>query len=158
MSSENQVCEWCGDWIRGNAWFFNLSDGEYGYFCGNRCCNDASANGYYGSKHSSCFVTTAVCEANGLDGGCAELNALRAFRDRHMTTDQNRRSLLMRYYEVAPRIVESLDQSPERDSIYKSLLEDHIRPAVRAATDKQDTEAEKIYTDMMHWLEETIGI
>ena len=113
MSEENNVCEWCGDWILGGNHYFNLSDGEYGYFCSRRCASDAGNNGYYGSKHSDCFITTAVCEAHGLGPDCKQLQALREFRDRHMATSHEKRDLLMHYYDIAPGVVSEINASSE---------------------------------------------
>lgn len=64
-------------------------------------------------KSSSCFITTAVCESEGLPDDCETLTVLRKFRDEYMLTDSERAKWVAHYYDIAPGIVDRLDALPD---------------------------------------------
>jgi hypothetical protein len=97
-----------------------------------------------------CFITTAVCEADGLADDCDELETLRKFRDEFMEATANGRELVKVYYFYAPIIVGKLEtlRRDLRDAIYLVFREFFIRPAVAAVKDGRNSDAERIYTDL----------
>jgi len=100
----------------------------------------------------NCFITTAMCAELGLPDDCRELTALRAFRDRHMTTTSDRLGMLARYYQDSPAVVGKLQAHPHRSTIYAELREKFIGPAVQAAESENDLLAEQIYVEGMRWV------
>ena len=56
-------------------------------------------------KRWLCFITTAVCEAEGKPDDCAELTAFRRFRDGWLSQQPDGPALIEEYYEIAPAIV-----------------------------------------------------
>ena len=59
-------------------------------------------------KSRLCYLTTAVCAAEGKADDCAELTALRSFRDGWLK-DNGGQALIDRYYDMAPTMVTLLD-------------------------------------------------
>lgn len=100
----------------------------------------------------NCFITTAVCVDLGLPDDCHELTTLRAFRDRHMTSNAQRLGMLARYYDESPSIVAKIQAHPQRSTIYAELREKFIAPAVRAAESGNDLLAEMTYVEGMRWV------
>ena len=73
------------------------------------CSGPGVGPGSGGGNGGGCFLTEAVVEHRGLetDDG-PTLTALRAFRDGYMQETPERRALVERYYEIAPRIVAAI--------------------------------------------------
>lgn len=55
-------------------------------------------------KKSDCFLTTAASVHKGLAGDCRELQTLRRFRDGYRCESPDRRAMVARYYELAPKL------------------------------------------------------
>ncbi len=78
-------------------------------------------NSGYSSGSSGCFLTSACVEYLGKDDDCAELTALRKFRDSYMKSTEEGKKLVEEYYSVAPKIVESINASGKKDEYYKYI-------------------------------------
>ncbi len=92
-----------------------------------------------------CYLTTATCQTMGLPDHCEALNTLRGFRDDIlMQTPQGCRDV-DQYYQVAPRIVEAIDQHPDAASIYQAIYHQTVRPSVEAIKRGQHQSAYEIY-------------
>ena len=103
-----------------------------------------------GGGNGGCFLTEAVVGHRGLetDDG-PTLTALRAFRDGYMQETPERRALVARYYEIAPRIVAAI---PAGHSEWVWIGE-RVDVAA-AAIDAGDRDmAFGIYVDMVRHLE-----
>lgn len=74
-----------------------------------------------GGLFGGCFITTAVCKAQGLSDNCGKLQALRAFRDEYLLTSEEGKKLVKEYYRIAPKIVALLDAMPNAASHYNYL-------------------------------------
>ena len=62
-----------------------------------------------GGDGGGCFLTEAVVGARGIEADDGPtLTALRSFRDGYMQRTPERRALVARYYEIAPRIVAAI--------------------------------------------------
>ena len=48
---------------------------------------------------------------------------MRAFRDNYMRKTEEGKALVDEYYDVAPKIVEAIDASPDRDKYYQYINE-----------------------------------
>lgn len=81
-----------------------------------------------------CFITTAVCEFQGLNDDCDTLQILRKFRDEFMLTNENGKTLVEQYYREAPAIVNAIDRKENVDAIYQLMLDVYINPCVTLIT------------------------
>ena len=85
-------------------------------------------------KGSGCFITTAACAYRGLPDNCAELQALRDFRDNELMLTQRGSKLVSEYYRIAPDIVGNLKKE-DFDLIWTSVERclHHIRNSEKEA-------------------------
>ncbi len=67
-------------------------------------------------KDSNCFLTTACVNYAGLADDCHELTTLRAFRDGYVASLAHGPAKLAEYYEVAPVLVQKIEQGENRDA------------------------------------------
>lgn len=81
------------------------------------------------SSGSGCYLTTACMQhyADKFDDNCYELFILRWFRDTLVT-----KSDIKHYYEIAPAIVEKLNELPDSTQIYNYIYENVISACVNA--------------------------
>ena len=70
------------------------------------------------SSGGKCYITTACCEHKGLDDDCDLLETLRNYRDNYMLTTLEGAKLVTEYYDVAPRIVELINDHERKDELY----------------------------------------
>ena len=114
------------------------------------CSGPGVGPGAGGGDGGGCFLTEAVVGHRGLESDDGPtLTALRAFRDGYMQETAERRALVERYYEIAPRIVEAIPGSHED----WAWIGERVDVAV-AAIDAGDRDmAFGIYVDMVRHLE-----
>ena len=79
-----------------------------------------------GSKETtdtSCYLTTACMRnfKNNFDDQCYQLDILRWFRDKFVSNEDKDH-----YYEVAPIIVDEIENSSEKDQIYKYIYDNVV--------------------------------
>ncbi len=79
-------------------------------------------------KHGFCFVTTAVCEAEGKPDDCAELTAFRAFRDGWLSETEQGRRMIAEYYELAPAVVAAMRYGDDEAARCAELRRDWLAP------------------------------
>ena len=79
-----------------------------------------------------CFITTAVCEAEGKPDDCAELTAFRAFRDGYLKAQPDGEALIEEYYRIAPTIVMCIDVCGDRAERYAAIREQYLQPCYDA--------------------------
>ncbi|MDE0410178.1 MAG: hypothetical protein OXN81_20225 [Alphaproteobacteria bacterium] len=77
------------------------------------------------------------------------LTALRAFRDGYMQETAERRALVARYYEMAPRIVAAIP----RDHADWAWIGERVDAAIAAIGAGEDERAFATYVDMVRRLE-----
>lgn len=95
-----------------------------------------------------CFITTAVCTAQGMDDNCDELVTLRKFRDTWLT--ENYPEEIQEYYEVAPPIVTAISSMGTAGArIWATVYKQYILPAVAAIEAGENEQAYEIYKDMV---------
>lgn len=82
-------------------------------------------------KHGFCFITTAVCEAEGKPDDCPELTAFRAFRDGWLSGTEEGRALVREYYELAPAIVAAMRYGDDEAAQCARLRRDWLDPCFR---------------------------
>lgn len=81
-------------------------------------------------KNSGCFITTAVCDSLNKSDDCYELTSFRRFRDNWLAAQVDGPVLIAEYYDVAPKIVESINMKDNRDEIYQQIWHDYLEPCL----------------------------
>ena len=103
-----------------------------------------------GGGDGGCFLTEAVVGAQGIESDDGPtLTALRAFRDGYMQQTPERRALVARYYEIAPRIVAAI---PRGHGDW-AWIGAQVDEAVAAIASGADDRAFAIYVAMVRRLE-----
>ena len=98
-----------------------------------------------------CFITTACCEALGLDDDCFELRTLRRYRDDVLANRPGGVADIAAYYELAPLILARLPHEARTETL-RSVYARYILPAALAARLELDTLAYKLYVRMIEEL------
>ena len=103
-----------------------------------------------GGGDGGCFLTEAVVSARGIEADDGPtLTALRSFRDGYMLQTPERRALVARYYEIAPRIVAAI---PRGHGDW-AWIGAQVDEAVAAIASGADDRAFAIYVAMVRRLE-----
>ncbi|MDE0048430.1 MAG: hypothetical protein OXO52_01490 [Rhodospirillales bacterium] len=122
------------------------SDGPGDGTCSGPGVGPGAGNGSGGG----CFLTEAVVGARGIEADDGPtLTALRTFRDGYMQRTPERRALVTRYYEIAPRIAQAI---PSGHAEW-SWIGGRIGAAVAAIAAGDDDRAFAIYVAMVRRLE-----
>lgn len=97
-----------------------------------------------------CFLTTACMRhyLNNFNDNCQELSVLRWFRDNFVAIED-----ISHYYEIAPLIVKTINESPNSLNIYKSIYEKVIVICVKAILIGNYEFAYNTYRDAIIYLE-----
>ena len=103
-------------------------------------------------KSGWCFITTAVCEYLGKPDDCFELTTLRDFRDNWLALQSGGKDDIRRYYEIAPRIVEKLAASEEKDYIYEKIRREYIEPCLEEISHGRNDACRERYRAMVDML------
>ena len=99
-----------------------------------------------------CYLTTA-CMKNlqeSFDDSCYELNILRWFRDNFVSKEDIRH-----YYEIAPSIVNAIDQEKNNDQFYKYIYDNVVSYCIKAIENGDYAKAYSRYKSSILSLEET---
>lgn len=106
-----------------------------------------------GSLFGDCFITTAVMLANGNeDDNAPELTAMRKLRDEFIIGVLGEQEIVDEYYEIAPMIVEAVNQRPDAQEIYLKLYHKYIQPAANAVINDDFVTAMGLYLDMIEFV------
>ncbi len=137
---DSEKCNRCGKDFRGFA-LFGKGDWVSSAFtkrwqchlCGakNQWTNNTCHGCDFKSNHSTssgCFITTATCISLNKGDNCSELNIFRYFRDSWLK--ENYKQQVVEYYEVAPQIVEKIEQELNSREIYQCIWEEHLAPCL----------------------------
>lgn len=89
---------------------------------------ESIAGGFRKKFLGLCFITTAICEAEGKPDDCEELTAFRAFRDGYLKSQPDGQSLIDEYYNIAPGIVRCIDLCSSRQETYAKLRRTYLTP------------------------------
>ena len=100
-----------------------------------------------------CFITTAVCEAEGKPDDCAELTAFRAFRDGYLKAQPDGEALIEEYYRIAPTIVMCIDVCGDRTERYAAIRAQYLQPCYDALQAGDLTGCKTKYVRMVRDLE-----
>lgn len=105
-----------------------------------------------------CFITSATCRAEGRPDDCAELTAIRRYRDEVLAKTDDGRALIDTYYRIAPTIVKRIDASDDREAIYDSIFENYIDPIYHLLLDDRGDDAKEMYITMVKKLAERYDV
>jgi hypothetical protein len=100
------------------------------------------------SSGGKCFISTAACEIMGLDDYGPVLQTLRDYRDGWMSETEEGRKLVEEYYEMAPKVVEALNNMENPIPLYANLYDNYIIKAKLEIDDKKYSEALITYKEM----------
>lgn len=91
------------------------------YYPDDSCNSWEEASDRLSSGSSSCFLTSACCEYRNLPDNCYELERLRQFRDTYIKKQEYGAELIKNYYDIAPEIIEAINQNPQKGDIYQNI-------------------------------------
>lgn len=103
------------------------------------------------SPPEGCFITSACCEALGLDDDCFELRALRRYRDGVLARRPRGAAAIAAYYALAPVILARIPREA-RGHVLRALYARYILPSAVAARLGFDGLAYRLYARMLHEL------
>jgi hypothetical protein len=96
-----------------------------------------------------CYLTTAACRSLSLADDCAELTALRWFRDHVLLASDDGRREVAEYYATAPAIVAAIDGPGNAGDVYRDVYRDRIAPAAAAVYRRDFPTAHAIFRDLV---------
>lgn len=114
---------------------------------------DSIANGFRKKRFGLCFITTAVCEAEGLGDDCAQLHDFRSFRDGYLRTCPDGAELINEYYDIAPGIVTCIDHCADREARYAAIRETYLDPCWQDLKQGRMEECKARYVQMVRDLQ-----
>ena len=97
----------------------------------------------------NCYITTATCAALGKPDDCYELTQFRAYRDRWLRKQPDGEALIREYYDTAPAVVTAINQTPERETIYRQLNETYLQPCLRYIEAGENEKCKALYIQMV---------
>ena len=103
-------------------------------------------------KRRLCYLTTAVCSAEGKADDCAELTALRGFRDGWLK-ENGGQELIDRYYELAPTLVTIMDHCENSGEVYARLRTQWIDPCLDLLSRGENRACKEKYVSMVEYLQ-----
>ncbi len=100
---------------------------------------------------NKCYFTSACTNYFGLPDNCSQLQILRNFRDVHLMKTENGKYLIALYYKVAPKIVDKIEQSKNKNVIYKHIF-NHINIVCHLISSNKFEAAITEYSKMVNFL------
>jgi hypothetical protein len=114
--------------------------------------SDSGGSESGGSSSSICFLSTACTAALGLPDDCLELRTLREFRDEYVAVMPRGAAELTAYYELAPRVVRTIDAAQDPVELYGKIYEFIVHPCVQLIEEGLLEAAFKLYKRRTHQL------
>ena len=100
------------------------------------------------SSSGGCFITTAAVQNLKAADDCEELELMRAFRDKYLTTSDIAQSLVLEYYKIAPEICRRIDGSDDSRSVYSYIWDNYILKSIQCIKNGNIPEAQLLYIKM----------
>ncbi|MBR2179740.1 MAG: hypothetical protein IJ862_05035 [Selenomonadaceae bacterium] len=113
-----------------------------------KCCREDNND----HKEEGCFITTAVCTHFGKIDDCYELTMFRHFRDHWLIHQSDGKSLIDEYYEIAPKIVDKINQLINANEVYQSIWQNHLKPCLKFIELGNNEKCKQLYCDMVNSL------
>ncbi len=109
-----------------------------------------SSSGYYSSSSSSLsFICSAACVALSKSLECDELEVLKKFREQEKRTNLYAVQLLKEYNIVGPKIVDLINNSPNKINIYQWIWTDYIVKTYLLVKESRYDEAVDLYVNLV---------
>ncbi len=108
-----------------------------------------------GFRRKLCYITTAVCEGLHKPQDCYELKVLRNYRDGYLASLEDGEALIEQYYDIAPTIVKRMSRRKDRETLYRGLYEEYIRPCIDLIEEGKNEECREKYQEMVGMLQNT---
>ncbi|VAV97315.1 hypothetical protein MNBD_ALPHA06-1298 [hydrothermal vent metagenome] len=105
---------------------------------------------------ADCYLTTACCDAIGLDDDCWELTQLRRFRDVELIKLPGGRREIKQYYQSAPAIVSKLLRRNNARTRLLRLYWQYILPSAILARIGANRLSRILYRSMLRHLADTV--
>jgi len=102
---------------------------------------------------AACFFTTAAVGTVGLSDDCWELQTLRAFRDGALAGTEAGRSLIVRYYDEAPRLVAGINARADARDVWLHAYRSYVLPCAVMAKMGLHDRAIRHYVRLFDYLE-----
>lgn len=96
---------------------------------------------------TGCFITTATLLSLDKDDNCYELQLARKFRDTFMK--EKYPELVQQYYQIAPQIVDAINNLPEKQIVYKEIWENYLKQFVVLIESSQFEATKTLYQKMV---------
>ncbi len=107
-----------------------------------------------GFRKKLCFITTAVCDSLGKGDDCEELNTFRRFRDSWLAKTELGEAKINEYYLFAPMIVRAIDQSENKEAVYRNIWDEHLSPCLNMIREGNPRKCAEEYESMVLKLED----
>lgn len=133
-------------------WSYNSFD----YAKSNYCSGFTPSSSGSSSSDGGCFLTSACVGHLGKPDDCEELTTLRNFRDTYMKSTESGSKLVEEYYAVAPAIVQKIDASADKDSVYDGIY-DVIVKCIADIKSGNNASAEQRYVGLVNELKIKYG-
>lgn len=111
-------------------------------------------SGFSMQSRLGCFITEAVCRGMDKPDDCYELTAFRHFRDEYLLHEPDGEKLIQAYYEVAPRIVEIIDEQDNCEELYSVIWEDYLATCLEYIEEGNYKACKELYIEMVQNLQE----
>jgi hypothetical protein len=105
----------------------------------------------------SCLVSTACVRAMGLPDDCAELEALRGFRDGYVLSRPGGAEEVQAYYRDAPAVVAAIQALPDADDRLGAVYRSMVLPCVELIRAERYDEAFDLYKTEIRRLQAELG-
>ena len=96
-----------------------------------------------------CFITTAICEREGLADDCDILQTFRAFRDTYMQSTPANIAVVNEYYKIAPAILAKIQARKDGAEMLDMLRARFLMPAYAAIQAGDCERARVLYISMV---------
>lgn len=106
--------------------------------------------GSRGRSSGGCYITTATCSTLNKGDNCYELNAIRQFRDKWLSIQKDGKKIISEYYEIAPKIVISINLQNDRRQIYENIWDNYLVNFYKLIIAGKNKKAKLLYLTMVN--------
>lgn len=107
-------------------------------------------------RKTGCFITTAVCESMNKPDECYELTMFRSFRDNWLLKQDDGRTLISEYYDIAPGIVDKINALPDRVKVYENIWGEYLSVCLGLLEKNEYEQCKEIYKSMVSSLKKDL--
>lgn len=107
------------------------------------------------SGSGGCYLTSACKWGKGLLDDCPELNILRTYRDTYLKVRPEGPEIIKHYYTIAPKIVNSINEKVNSETIWVSIYNELILKCVALIKLGKNDETYELYQKYSLYLEKT---